>query len=72
MSFPEALSGLLEQVTERSIAGRQNAAKNIRLFVERQSRVISSELFIQLMDELIKRRIFDLVNSADVDAKLGG
>jgi FKBP12-rapamycin complex-associated protein len=50
---------------------RASAAAGLRSYVERESRELSSELFTVYMGNLNKK-VFDLVNSSDVNEKLGG
>ena len=50
---------------------RLKAAEELRIFVEGEVRDLSSDLAVRFLDELTNR-VFDLVNSADVNEKLGG
>ncbi len=50
---------------------RLASAKELRKYVERESREMSSDTFTNYMNDLNKK-IFDLVNSSDAQDKMGG
>eukprot|EP00741_Cyanophora_paradoxa_P013833 tig00020710_g13353.t1 len=62
---------LQELKTSRNDEFRVKSAKNLRSFVEAEAREMPGEGFAKFMD-LLHKRIFELVNSADTYEKIGG
>eukprot|EP00697_Spironema_sp_BW2_P017838 gnl/Spiro4/9656_TR5124_c0_g1_i1.p1 gnl/Spiro4/9656_TR5124_c0_g1~~gnl/Spiro4/9656_TR5124_c0_g1_i1.p1 ORF type:complete len:2413 (+),score=551.86 gnl/Spiro4/9656_TR5124_c0_g1_i1:148-7386(+) len=67
----DTLTTFLNQLRSRSEDDRQKAARNLRLYVEKESRDISAESFSELMKTLCIR-LHDIVNSNEAHEKMGG
>eukprot|EP00457_Paulinella_chromatophora_P000061 gb/GEZN01000061.1/.p1 GENE.gb/GEZN01000061.1/~~gb/GEZN01000061.1/.p1 ORF type:complete len:2707 (+),score=463.21 gb/GEZN01000061.1/:107-8227(+) len=67
----DILTRFLPDLRSKNEESRAKGAKDLRYYVESEAREMSSDTFNKYMEQLNKR-IFDLVNSSDVNEKLSG
>ncbi|KAJ5074525.1 serine/threonine-protein kinase mtor [Anaeramoeba ignava] len=65
------LNQLFQELKKKNEEIKRKAAENLKLYVKDRSMELSGEAFTVFMNDL-NRRIFEFVNSTDINEKLGG